>query len=558
MAPELVVHLGLLSNTAYSTEVDIWAFGIALIEMATGRPPNAGVVAQRLGPAVESDPPRLEGNFSQELKDFVAYCLKMRPEDRPTAADLLEHPYIKNSAMTHPTSSIAKLVEDYWNWQQLGGQRMSLFSPMGAIGSDPVPSDDESDEDWNFSTTEEFNRRASMLLLPNFRESMELSNYDKLMKELEEQRGIRGQQALARIFDTSSKGYDPNARRTSDLPFRNLADAPAADRTTMIDLDAAIPLVEPNLNLADPPSLRSRRFHDFDDEDDTLHPNRDSRVDRDWDSYGNRRTQDWKFPNMQYPSNTAKRVTRDSGTSLNVSQTVRARPKTQDWKFPTAEEMAAASEPTSPVEPTAAGGLRRPALKHAQTMPITASEPTSSPPSPDRSSMIDLDTALVLEVPSTRPSTAGSTTDSAISETTTGDPFDLEDQIDGGVAARPRSSGASTDRGSFHRQSQSEPTLTTWNRQIFGGGASAGAAAAGPATTATVRGQAAAAAPPKDTGRRMAVRSGVPGLPQPNVEVLLPGAKKAVVKAEMGRMGEDVIVRCRLGKQRWVAFATLV
>lgn len=555
MAPELVVHLGYDTKIPYSTEVDIWAFGIALIEMATGRPPNATIPVRGLGDAIKQAPPRLEGNFSDALKDLVVACLKNRPNERPTAAALLDHPYIKNSEKTHPTKDIAKLVEEFWKWQQSGGQRMSLFSNMGAISSDTLRPEGQFDDEWNFSNSDEFERRASMMFASGSSENIEMSNYERLMQEFENKKAEKGQHALGGIFDLSRKGYDPTGRRTSDLPFRNLGGSTSSDArvSTMIDLDAAMAVPEPNFNLADPPSLRRRPFPDFEDEDETLHPNRDSRIDRDSDSYRSRRTMEWKFPSMQVPSNTAKRLPKDSVTGLSVSQTARSRPKTQDWKFPTAEEMAAVSEPTSPVEPTTTGGFRRPTIKHAKTMPvptIETSASTSGPPSPDRSSMIDLDTALVLEVPSTRPSTAGSATNSAISETTTGDPFDLEDQITitGGASRGSRRSNSSTDRGSFHRQSQSEPTLTSWNRQIFGTGVGG-----------TIRGQ------PTAQGQQQGVKResrgkkhGIQRLVQPNVEVLLPGGRKSVVKAELGRMSEDAIMRCQIGRQKWTALVGVV
>lgn len=544
MAPELVVHLGYDTKVPYSTEVDIWAFGIALIEMATGRPPNATIPVRGLGEAIKQAPPRLEGNFSDGLKDLVATCLKNRSNERPTAATLLDHPYIKNTEKTYPIKDIAQLVEEFWKWQQSGGQRMSLFSNMGAISSDTLRPEDQFDDDWNFSNSDEFERRASMMFALGPSENVDITNYDRLMQEIENQKAEKGQRALDGIFDLSRKGYDPTGRRTSDLPFRNLSGSPSTDarRSTMIDLDAAMP--EPNFNLAQPPSLRRRPFPDFEDEDDTLHPNRDSRVVRDSDIDRSRRTIDWKFPSVQAPSNTAKRLPKDSVTGLSVSQTARSRPKTQDWKFPSAEEMAAVSEPTSPIEPVPAGALRRPPIKHAQTMPIPTiqtSESTSGPLSPDRSSMIDLDTALVVEVPSTRPSTAGSATNSAVSETTTGDPFDLEDQatITGGGSSRR--SRSSTDRGSFHRQSQSEPTLTSWNRQIFGTGVGG-----------TIRAQ------PGAQGKRGSKREsrgkkgrGLHALIQPNIEVLLPGGRKSVVKAELGRMCEDVLMRCQVGRQKY-------
>jgi hypothetical protein len=495
----------------------------------------------------------LGAEFSEDLKDFVAFCLKIRPEERPTAAQILEYSYIVNTSESHPTKNIRKLLEQFQLWELQGGQRNSLFNPMGAMGSESLP--EEVDEGWNFSTTEDFERRVSVMFnteSPINIASAAIRELTPLEKILEEQKSKRGEKSLAAIFVKDGRGYDPSGRRTSDLPFRNEYEGGSvADRSTIIDLDAAWSVPEPNLNLADPPgSLRAKRFYRDDDEDnETLHANRMSRTadsDHSDNGYRNRRTQDWKFPPMVAPSNTAKRLPKDSG--ISVSQTVRARPKTQDWKFPTAEEMAAASEPASPQEPPTSGLPRiRPAVKHAKTMPMqpfTATGMHSDPPSPDRSSMIDLDTALVVDVSVTRPSTAGSATDSAISENTTGDPFDLEGQVE--ESPRQRSSDRMErdgDRGSYHRQSQSEPTLTSWNKEIFG---------------STIRAQQPQVRVREGRGTRIRSRpSQLMALVEPSREVLLPGARKDIFKAELGKMGDDVVARCVLGKGAWVGFASL-
>lgn len=559
MSPEVVAHITSMSSSVeYSTEVDIWAFGITLIEMATGRPPMPTVKVENLGYAIEQSTPRLDGDFSPELKDLVASCLKKRPRDRLTAAELLEHRYIQNSSQTHPNSTLVQMIEDFYNWQNAGGQRKSLFTSFGAPATDQtLPSIITSDDDWNFNITEDLERRLSRMpsiIIPE--PGMEPSRFDKL---LEENRIRRGEHALNRIYDLSSTGYDPTIEPPlalpfrSDLPFRNNA----PDRTTMIeiDLDAVIPIPEPNLNLADPPSLRGRRSN-IEEDDETLHPNNNDRNSR---NIGSRRTMDWKFPDPLQYSDTARRLRNDSGAGgPSGSQTARSRPKTQDWKFPTFEEMAAVSEPTSPVGPSTpegGGGLpSRPSLQHSQTMPVPTLEfpstESSRASSPNRASLIDLDTALVTELPTTRPSTAGSATNSAVSETTIGDPFDLEDQIAAPTvpAARRPESDASTDRGSFHRQSQSEPTLTGWNKQIL---ATVAGTVRGSQIQSTQQKQDAGAR--ESRGKKGIVTATELGLPEMNMALLMPGCSKGLFKQEIGRMSDDVLQRCAVGRDAWVS-----
>lgn len=43
------------------------------------------------------DPPVLEGTFSSRFVDFVSRCLQKAPQDRPTASELLQHPFIRSA-----------------------------------------------------------------------------------------------------------------------------------------------------------------------------------------------------------------------------------------------------------------------------------------------------------------------------------------------------------------------------------------------------------------------------------------------------------------------------
>jgi len=45
--------------------------------------------------------------MSDGFKDFVNQCTITNPEDRPSATDLLKHPFLKNAK---PTSTLATLV----------------------------------------------------------------------------------------------------------------------------------------------------------------------------------------------------------------------------------------------------------------------------------------------------------------------------------------------------------------------------------------------------------------------------------------------------------------
>ena len=104
-------------------------------------------------------PPRLDKTqHSEGLCDLVAFVLEAKPADRPSMQQVLQHPYIVNSEDTHPTQSLVELVKLYYRWEHSGGQRQSLFINAGAAAAEfPATLSDE--EDWNFSTTSNFEKK---------------------------------------------------------------------------------------------------------------------------------------------------------------------------------------------------------------------------------------------------------------------------------------------------------------------------------------------------------------------------------------------------------------
>ncbi|XP_058202032.1 mitogen-activated protein kinase kinase kinase YODA-like [Rhododendron vialii] len=95
MAPEVIKHAN-----GCNLAVDVWSLGCTILEMATGKPPwnqYEGVAAMfKIGNSKEL--PAIPEHLSDEAKDFVRQCLQRNPLHRPTAARLLEHPFVKNAA----------------------------------------------------------------------------------------------------------------------------------------------------------------------------------------------------------------------------------------------------------------------------------------------------------------------------------------------------------------------------------------------------------------------------------------------------------------------------
>ncbi|XP_061472868.1 serine/threonine-protein kinase 10 isoform X2 [Rhineura floridana] len=96
MAPE-VVMCETMKDTPYDYKADIWSLGITLIEMAQIEPPHHELNPMRvLLKIAKSDPPTLNypSKWSPEFKDFLKTALDKNPETRPSAAQLLEHPFV--------------------------------------------------------------------------------------------------------------------------------------------------------------------------------------------------------------------------------------------------------------------------------------------------------------------------------------------------------------------------------------------------------------------------------------------------------------------------------
>ena len=44
--------------------------------------------------------PSIPSYLSKDARDFISQCVKVNPDDRPTASQLLEHPFVRRSMGT--------------------------------------------------------------------------------------------------------------------------------------------------------------------------------------------------------------------------------------------------------------------------------------------------------------------------------------------------------------------------------------------------------------------------------------------------------------------------
>ncbi|XP_004503703.1 mitogen-activated protein kinase kinase kinase YODA isoform X1 [Cicer arietinum] len=96
MAPEVIKN-----SNGCNLAVDIWSLGCTVLEMATAKPPWSqyeGVAAMfKIGNSKEL--PTIPDHLSEEGKDFVRLCLQRNPIHRPSASQLLRHPFVRSALL---------------------------------------------------------------------------------------------------------------------------------------------------------------------------------------------------------------------------------------------------------------------------------------------------------------------------------------------------------------------------------------------------------------------------------------------------------------------------
>ncbi|KAL3516091.1 hypothetical protein ACH5RR_022993 [Cinchona calisaya] len=102
MAPEVI------RQTGHRFSADLWSVGCTVIEMATGKTPWSHqykeVAAFLFYIGTTKEHPPIPDYLSAEAKDFLLKCLRKEPELRPSAFELLQHPFVIGEILLSPVA----------------------------------------------------------------------------------------------------------------------------------------------------------------------------------------------------------------------------------------------------------------------------------------------------------------------------------------------------------------------------------------------------------------------------------------------------------------------
>ncbi|XP_071094275.1 serine/threonine-protein kinase TAO3-like isoform X1 [Haliotis cracherodii] len=150
MAPEVILAM---DEGQYNGKADIWSLGITCIELAERKPPLFNMNAMSaLYHIAQNDSPSLSaGEWSDDFRNFVDACLAKDPENRPSAAELLQNQFLTR---IRPPDVILELIQrtknkvrelDMSQYRRM--KKLIIDNDEGSTERSPAPSSTDGGEE---------------------------------------------------------------------------------------------------------------------------------------------------------------------------------------------------------------------------------------------------------------------------------------------------------------------------------------------------------------------------------------------------------------------------